>query len=173
MTLLSSLNKIVDLLGDGLNNNDWNLISEAYELFTGEVIEVKSQDPSDMLAMMMQRLEKLENTKQTSNNKKKDKTKQEDKKESNFSVESNRKSRKVTDRKVENKFDRMQDIIAEAGREEGFDRINDNVKPSDRSRRPYQPKMVKCSECNSDHEVHPLFARDNYTCDRCIQRRGG
>lgn len=169
MTLLSSLNKIIDLLGDGLNNNDWNLISEAYELITGEVIETKNTDPNDMLAMMMQRLEKLENTKPST--KKKEKVK--DEKRSNFSVESNRKSRKVTDRKTENKFENMYDAIAEAGKEQGFDQINDNVKPSDRSRRPYSPKRVKCSECGSQQEVHPLFARDNYSCDKCIQRRGG
>ena len=66
----------------------------------------------------------------------------------------------------------MQDIIAEAEKETGYDKINDNVKPSNRSRKSYSTKSVNCTECGSSNEVNPLFARDTYICDRCLQRRG-
>lgn len=42
-------------------------------------------------------------------------------------------------------------------------------KPVKRSPK-YKPTQVTCSTCQKTFEVNPIFARENYRCDRCILR---
>jgi rubrerythrin len=89
-----------------------------------------------------------------------------------FAIKTNKPSRKVSGNNRKNKFEDMTDIIFEAEREQGYDKINDKIKPTSRDRKSYSTKAVKCVECNKNFDVHPMFVRDNYVCDRCIGRRG-
>jgi hypothetical protein len=162
---------IATLLKDALISGDWSGVSEAYFMLSGERIEPLESDTASILLSIMKKLDGLtqSNPKKITAKKQKANKKQVD---SSFSVVSNKPSRKVTDRRNENKFDNMQDIVAEAEKESGYDKINDNIKPSNRSRKSYSTKSVTCTECGSSNEVNPLFARDTYICDRCLQRRG-
>lgn len=178
MSIVVSLNEAIDLLFYGIDKSDWSSITEAYFILTGKEVAVPnvvvdSDDTNAMLAQMIDRLNKLENNNKPTKNKKKSVSKH-DVSDQEFVAEKTRQSpRTVVKKNRENKFEAMQDAVAEAERERGFDQINDNVKPVERSRKSYTPKQVKCSECGVPNQVHPLFVRDNYTCDRCLQRRGG
>jgi hypothetical protein len=68
----------------------------------------------------------------------------------------------------------MEDVISQAGRDDGFDRINDS-KQTDKKRnirKKYKQVSVTCGSCGNIFQVNPMFARDNYTCDACLTRRG-
>lgn len=170
---------ILELLRTGLQVGNWECIAEAYYGLTGENLEIPEIEPEDatssMLKEMMQRLDKIEGQSSSTKKSKKataKKLKVNDAVSEDFSVKSKKASRKVTDRTRENKFDSMQDAIQEAGKEQYYDRIDDKVKPSKRSRKAYSTKTVTCGECRATSEVNPVFARDNYVCDKCLQRRG-
>lgn len=178
MSLVVSLNEAVDLLFYGIDKADWSSITEAYFVLTGKELPVPStsndsDDTTVMLQKMMDRLNKLENNNKPTRNKKKASSKVESQEDEFVAGPSRQSSRTVVKKNRENKFESMQDAVAEAERERGFDKIDDNVKPVERNRKSYTPKQVKCGECGSSNQVHPLFVRDNYVCDRCIQRRGG
>lgn len=178
MSLVVSLNEAVDLLFYGIDKADWSSITEAYFVLTGKELPVPSasndgDDTTAMLQKMMDRLNKLENNNKPTRNKKKASSKVESQEDEFVAGPSRQSSRTVVKKNRENKFESMQDAVAEAERERGFDKIDDNVKPVERNRKSYTPKQVKCGECGSSNQVHPLFVRDNYVCDRCIQRRGG
>ena len=162
---------IATLLRNALVNGDWSEVSEAYFMLSGERIDPPENDTAAALSIIMKKLDGITANKPIKKTNKKQTAKKTEVDKS-FSVVSNKPSRKVTDRHSENKFDNMQDIIAEAEKETGYDKINDNVKPSNRSRKSYSTKSVNCTECGSSNEVNPLFARDTYICDRCLQRRG-
>ena len=178
MSLVVSLNEIVDLLFYGIDKADWSAITEAYFVLTGKELPVPSipddgDDTAAMLQKMMDRLNKLENNNKPTRNKKKATPKVENQEDDFSAGPSRQSSRTVVKQNRENKFESMKDAVAEAERERGFDKINDDVKPVERNRKSYTPKQVKCGECGTSNQVHPLFVRDNYVCDRCIQRRGG
>lgn len=180
---------IAELLEKALEECNWDLVSDVYEMMTGKKIDPPSVDDGfDVLCNITDRLASLESNiinalglAKTVENKRpkkkptpkvKNKESQENIDSNDFSLGSNKPSRKVSaDGKV-NKFEEMQDVIAEAGRENGYDKIDDNIKPASRKRKSYSTKDVSCVECNKKFNVHPMFARDNYTCDRCIGRRG-
>lgn len=167
MSIINSLSKIADLILSGIESANWELIAQGYYDLTGKNVDIPEQDVDDtnrMLAKMMDRLDKLENGKKTKKKQTND--------SKNFSVDSDRPSRKISQRRRENKFETMQDVLIEAEKERGFDKIDDNIKPTARARKQYTPKSVQCSECSSLNQVNPLFARENYICDKCIQRRG-
>lgn len=178
MSLVVSLNEVVDLLFYGIDKADWSAITEAYSVLTGKELPTPSttsneDDTATMLQKMMDRLNKLENNNKSTRSKKKDSPKIENKKD-DFSTGTNRQSsRTVVKQNRENKFESMRDVLAEAEHERGFDKIDDNIKPVERNRKSYKPKQINCGECGSSNQVHPMFVRDNYVCDRCIQRRGG
>lgn len=58
----------------------------------------------------------------------------------------------------------------EASDEPGFDKINDNVPPTPRKRKPFKPAIMECTVCHKKKEVAPLFKRDAemYKCDECL-----
>lgn len=175
MTLTHLVDRVQELLYEGITDNNWECISEAYEIMSGERVDAPEPEPADELSVslknMMERLEKLEKQDPPKKNTRQSRSKaqkSEPKVDENFSKP--KKSRKV-ESSGRNKFDDMQDAIAEAGRETGFDKINDNVKPSERNRRHYKPASVSCDNCGKSFEVNPQFVRENYVCDRCITRR--
>jgi|688.fasta_scaffold272183_2 hypothetical protein len=53
----------------------------------------------------------------------------------------------------------------------GYDKVNDNVTPTARSRKPFKMRSMSCSGCKKTFEVHPDLARENFTCDRCAAKR--
>lgn len=58
----------------------------------------------------------------------------------------------------------------EGSDEPGFDKINDNVPPTPRKRKPFRPAIMECTICHKKKEVAPLFKRDAdmYKCDDCL-----
>lgn len=184
---------IAELLEKALEECNWDLVSDVYEMMTGKKIDPPSVDDGfDVLCNITDRLESLESslvnalglvkTEKNKRPRKKStpKTKRKETKENfdsqDFSITEsqrvNKPSRNISAEGKVNKFEDMQDVIAEAGRENGYDKIDDNVKPASRKRKSYSTKDVSCVECSKTFSVHPMFVRSNYTCDRCLSKRG-
>lgn len=172
---------IAELLQKALEECNWEFVSDVYEMMTGKRIEPPAPDDVfDMLSNISEKISNLESNllsdkKQPIKNKKPVKKVSTPKKtevQSDFSVASNKPSRKISGQLRENKFEQMSDVIHEAERESGYDKINDKIKPTSRSRRAYADKSVTCTECNKTFKVNPMFVRDNYICDRCLGKRG-
>lgn len=172
---------IANLLQKALEECNWEFVSDVYEMMTGKRIEPPTPDDVfDMLSNISERISNLESN-LLSEEKKSTKRKKAVKKvstpkkadvKSDFSVASEKKSRKISGDNRENKFEQMTDVVKEAEKESGYDKINDDIKPTSRNRKTYSEKNVKCSECDKTFKVHPMFVRENYVCDRCIGRRG-
>lgn len=175
MNVTDLLNQACDLLQKGIENSDWSHITEAYFTLTGDELSVPENNSTatntdEFIKTVMDRLTKLE-SKTKSSEKKEPKTSKKTA-EFDFKTKSNKPSRKVSDRKKENKFEQMHnEVFAEAEQEKDFDKIDDNIKPSQRTRKAYSPKSVACTVCGGINEVNPLFAREMYTCDSCIAKR--
>lgn len=158
---------ISQLLEDGINENNWELIAKAYTMITGNEIDVPENN--NALSDILDRISKLEKRPKNSKGKPQKKTIVNNK----FEVKSNKSSRNILDRDKKNKFEDMyDDVSAEAGQDQGFDKIDDNAPRSARNRKSYSEKSVSCSSCGKSYNVHPMFARENYICDKCIPRRG-
>jgi hypothetical protein len=68
-----------------------------------------------------------------------------------------------------NKFEEMVPtlkVVVDAG----YDKVNDNVPLTPRTRKPFQPKTVTCT-CGVTQVVAPLFARPDWKCDKCSLKR--
>jgi len=174
---------IAELLQKALEECNWDFVADVYEMMTGKRIDPPSPDDVfDILSNISEKISNLEanlisNPKQLSKSEKKSKTPKktmpsEKENDSNFSVASSKPSRKISGSNKANKFESMTDIMHEVEKETGYDKINDNVKPTSRNRKSYSEKNVVCNECGKSFNVHPMFVRDNYVCDRCIGRRG-
>lgn len=172
------------MLEEAIDNKDWAMVCEVFYKITGEEKKVEedkveivdansySRQFHDMKSEILSALrEELGQEKKTQPKKPSPKKDVKPKQSDDFSVKNNKPSRKVTDRPSTNKFEQMQDLTAEAEQENGFDKINDNVKPVERSRKTYSPKKVACTECGGINEVNPIFARETYTCDKCMKKR--
>lgn len=144
---------VVSLLNNAINEKKWDDVYLAYSLLTGEQQEIK------------------EPPKKKGRGRPKKISIKEESKEEDFSVKRKTKDRKVSFKS--NKFESMKDAIAEAGKEEGFDKINDDVRITERNRKKFEYKKVTCTQCNKSFDVHPLFARSSYTCDSCLGKRRG
>jgi hypothetical protein len=172
---------IADLLQKALEECNWEFVSDVYEIMTGKKIEPPAPDDVlDMLSNISEKISNLESNllsdkKQSVKKKKpvnKVATPKKTEVQSDFSVASSKPSRKISGQTRENKFEQMLDVIHEAERESGYDKINDKIKPTSRSRKAYANKSVICNECNKTFKVNPMFVRDNYICDRCLGKRG-
>ena len=56
---------------------------------------------------------------------------------------------------------------------EGYDKINDDVSRSPRTRSGYKSATMACNDCGKTLDVNPIFKKDNYVCDRCIGKKFG
>ena len=180
------LAQVADLLHEAITDSEWSLVSEAYHILCGERIDIpepiEEDDTTALLKQMMSRLDSLENEKQAVKPKKKKrrprKKKVEEepvsKAEDDFTVSGTNRSRKVSDRVMsDKKFEDMEDVISEAGRDNGLDQINDKQTNRKRNtRKKYKQVNVTCGSCSNTFQVNPMFARENYTCDGCLVRRG-
>lgn len=143
--LLSKIDAIENSLELAMDKNNWAYVADAYKILSGLSIDIPQAEPDNVLKSVMARLEKLENMgdEQTKNK-----------------------------RQSGNKFDTMTDLLGDAAKENGFDKINDNIKPCERNRPAFSYKNVTCRECNRSMDVHPMFAKENYVCDKCVGRMG-
>lgn len=167
---------IAALLKEALASGDWSFVAQAYFMLSGEKVDPMESDAFSLLSVILNKIQEIKDDMSDKPKKKKpDKPKIIEKKEEidkQFLMEYNKPSRKISGNQSENKFELMSDAIAEAERESGYDKINDNVTPTKRSRKTYSTKKVVCTECNRSFDVNPMFAKDNYICDKCLQRRG-
>lgn len=179
--MIDHIAQVADLLHEAITDSEWSLVSEAYYILCGERIDIpepiEEDDTTALLKQMMSRLDSLENNKEPSKPKKKKgrpRKKKVEEEEDDFTVSGTNRSRKVSDRVMsDNKFEDMEDVISEAGRDNGFDQINDKkTKRKRNTRKKYKQASVTCGSCNNTFEVNPMFVRENYTCDGCLSRRG-
>ena len=70
-----------------------------------------------------------------------------------------------------NKFEDMLDLHVD--RPEGYDKINDNVKRTPRTRKGFETVDLFCISCNKTFQVNPIFKKNNYVCDRCVAKKFG
>jgi hypothetical protein len=155
-------------LFEAIQNKDWGMVADVYTSLTGEEIEVDSDEKmiNSQFQELLNRVNKLENNTTTSKSNKS--TKQ--KKSKVDKTVANTRNKKSKDRV--NKFDLMSDVLPEVDKEVGFDKIDDNIRPCHRDRPRFSTKEVTCRECKKSSEVHPMFAKENYICDKCLPKRG-
>lgn len=178
MILTDLVDRVKELLYEGITDNNWECISEAYQIMAGEKVDVPESEPVDELSVnlknMLERLEKLEKKEppKKKRGRGRPRTKKPDPKvDENFSIKSP-KSKRAVKSSGQNKFESMAGVLEEAEQEKGFNSIDDSKSPrTERKRREYQTKNVTCSQCNKSFDVNPMFARENYICDKCVSRR--
>jgi hypothetical protein len=68
-----------------------------------------------------------------------------------------------------NKFEEMIPTL-KVVKDAGYDKVNDDVPLTPRTRQPFIPKTVTC-DCGATETVAPLFARPNWKCDKCASGR--
>ena len=142
MKLLQGLQK----LKKGIKTNNTSLIEEGYFLLTGEKINFldkpetveKVSPPTETYTPEPENVQLLE---------------------PDFTMDKH----KVQAEKKEfvNNFNPGLDAEAE----EGYDLINDNVKPVERKRKPHKNVSVFCQDCQKNIEINPQFKREPYFCD--------
>jgi len=91
------------------------------------------------------------------------------KQDSDFQVKQQQQSRTPVAGK--NKFEDMLDLHVD--RPEGYDKIDDNVKRTPRTRKGFETIDLFCISCNKTFPVNPIFKKDNYVCDRCVAKKFG
>lgn len=179
-SLFEILSKIKKLMSDGIENSDWNKISEASAIMFGHEQEVKdSNEPSLLMQLrkdiddLTSRVENLEGdykdwkvscssmlTPQITAVKKEDAY--------DFTV---RKKQDVSRQNTKNKFESIQ--INDNEIEDDLSSVDDSVDRTPRNRKPFTLVDVVCINCNKSSKVKSVLARENYVCDRCIARRIG
>ena len=148
MKLLQSLQK----LKEGIETGNTALIEEGYSLLTGEEISfppkpetvelapigVKVSIPIETYTPEPENVEILE---------------------ADFTMNKNKTN--AEKKEFVNKFDPGLD----ADEEDGYDLINDNVKPVQRKRKAHKNVKVFCQDCQKNIEVDPQFKKEPYFCD--------
>ena len=81
------------------------------------------------------------------------------------------KSTSKTPKFTHNKFEEMMGL--DVDKPEGYDKINDDVSRSPRTRSGYKSATMACNDCGKTLDVNPIFKKDNYVCDRCIGKKFG
>lgn len=154
MKLLQGLQK----LKEGIETNNTKLIEEGYSLLTDEDINFPTKTVSipietpptqihipELEREIRQRANvSLENVQSL---------------EMDFTMDKNKTKTKKKD--FVNNFDPGLDT----DEEDGYDLINDNVKPVERTRSPHKNVTVFCQDCQKNIEVNPQFKRDPYFCE--------
>ena len=154
MKLLQGLQK----LKEGIETNNTKLIEEGYSLLTDEDINFPTKTVSipietpptqihipELEREIRQRANvSLENVQSL---------------EMDFTMDKNK--TKAEKKDFVNNFDPGLD----ADEEDGYDLINDNVKPVERTRSPHKNVTVFCQDCQKNIEVNPQFKRDPYFCE--------
>jgi hypothetical protein len=142
MKLLQSLQK----LKEGIETGNTALIEEGYSLLTGEEISFppkpetveKVSIPIETYTPEPENVEILE---------------------MDFTMDKNKTN--AEKKQFVNKFDPGLD----ADEEDGYDLINDNVKPVQRKRKAHKNVKVFCQDCQKNIEVDPQFKKEPYFCD--------
>ena len=174
------------MLQEAIEKKDWNLVCQVFSELTGEEIEIPidrvevvdaNAYAKEFLSAIRKELEQEKKT-QTKKPSKKSVKKLKDTIETNaieivdnFTVKGKRKKASPVISTGKNKFESMHEAIAEAGQDKNFDKIDDNIKPVERTRRPFSERQIECTECNKSVKVHPMFIKENFICDSCIQKR--
>ena len=154
MKLLQGLQK----LKEGIETNNTKLIEEGYSLLTDEDINFPTKTVSipietpptqihipELEREIRQRANvSLENVQSL---------------EMDFTMDKNKTKAKKKD--FVNNFNPGLD----ADEEDGYDLINDNVKPVERTRSPHKNITVFCQDCQKNIEINPQFKRDPYFCE--------
>ena len=142
MKLLQGLQK----LKEGIETNNTSLIEEGYFLLTDEKISFrydpetveKVSTPTETYTPEPENVEILE---------------------MDFTMDKNKTN--AEKKEFVNNFDPSLDTEAE----EGYELINDNVKPVERKRKPHKNVSVFCQDCQKNIEINPQFKREPYFCD--------
>jgi hypothetical protein len=152
MKLLQSLQK----LKEGIETGNTALIEEGYSLLTGEEI---SFPPSD-IANKPETVEKVSIPIETYTPEPENVQILITNSESDFTMDHIRAKNTTNAEKKEfvNKFDPGLD----ADEEDGYDLINDNIKPTERTRKAHKNVKVFCQK---NIEVDPQFKKEPYFCD--------
>lgn len=164
MSLIGRIDEVVKLVKDGVLEKDWKLIVDSYEILTGVTMDIPEEE-EDPIKQMMRRLEQLEKDRAVV--KETLKTKPTKVNKAKTSKEKNVESSKTNGR--QNKFEEMMgEISREVANENGFDKINDKVNPTPRTRKAYTPATLTCTRCKKTEQVNPMFKKDDYRCNNCI-----
>ena len=142
MKLLQSLQK----LKEGIETGNTALIEEGYSLLTGEEISFPSKSetvekvstPIEIYTPEPENVEILE---------------------MDFTMDKDKTN--AEKKEFVNKFDPGLDT----DEEDGYDLINDNVKPVQRKRKAHKNVKVFCQDCQKNIEVDPQFKKEPYFCD--------
>lgn len=143
MKLLQALQK----LKEGIETSNQSLIEESYILLTGE--EISFPDLSPTLSRESTPIEETY-TPEPENVQLLD---------MEFAMNLN----KVESEKKEfvNNFDPGLD----QDKEDGYNTVDDDIKPVERKRKPYTDVEVFCQDCKKNITIHPQFKRDPYHCE--------
>ena len=142
MKLLQGLQK----LKKGIETNNTSLIEEGYFLLTGEKINFldepetveKVSAPTDAYTPEPENVQLLE---------------------PDFTMDKHK--LQAEKKEFVNNFDPGLDTEVE----EGYELVNDNVKPVERKRKPHKNVSVFCQDCQKNIEINPQFKREPYFCD--------
>ena len=154
MKLLQGLQK----LKEGIETNNTDLIEEAYSLLTDEdinfptkTVSIPIETPPTQIHIPELEKEIRQRANVSSENVQS--------LEMDFTMDKNK--TKAEKKDFVNNFDPGLDT----DEEDGYDLINDNVKPVERTRSPHKNVTVFCQDCQKNIEVNPQFKRDPYFCE--------
>jgi len=142
MKLLQGLQK----LKKGIETNNTSLIEEGYFLLTDEKISFRDEaktvekvsTPTDSYIPEPENVQLLE---------------------PDFTMDKHK--LQAEKKEFVNNFDPGLDTEAE----EGYELVNDNIKPVERKRKPHKNVSVFCQDCQKNIEINPQFKREPYFCD--------
>lgn len=142
MKLLQGLQK----LKKGIETNNTSLIEEGYFLLTDEKISFRDEaktvekvsTPTDSYIPEPENVQLLE---------------------PDFTMDKHK--LQAEKKEFVNNFDPGLDTEAE----EGYELVNDNVKPVERKRKPHKNVSVFCQDCQKNIQVDPQFKKEPYFCD--------
>jgi len=154
MKLLQGLQK----LKEGIETNNTDLIEEGYSLLTDEDINFPTKTvsiPIETPPTQIHIPELEKEIRQRAN------VGSENVQSLEMDFTMDKKKTKAEKKDFVNNFDPGLDT----DEEDGYDLINDNVKPVERTRSPHKNVTVFCQDCQKNIEINPQFKRDPYFCE--------